>query len=231
MTPAISAIVPIHNEARVLSRVLDAIDAQTVSPEELILVFDRCTDASEKVAGGRYSKSIRVNLGSAAGAVRMGIDLAAHEWIVLFDGNTWVPVDFIQKLAQTQATQSADVIEWHGGLMLIPRSTFDKFGPFSDMPLWTLEYFLRVKDQGGRVVKMNGPFTRLRPSPLSANFRYGLDYAELSSRHDLYPFFQVGTKSGWVQDIVATLGVALGHLRRRKLVSAIGQTLRMIVES
>lgn len=226
--PATSAIVPIHNEARVLSRVLDAIDAQTVPPDELILVFDRCSDDSERIAEGRASNSIRVNLGSAAGAVRRGIDLAAHDLIVLFDGNTWVPGDFIERLAQTHANTSADVIEWHGGLMLVPRSTLDKFGPFSDISLWTLEYYLRVEAKGGRVVKMNGPFSRLRPSSLSANLRYGLDYAELSYQHSLYPFFRVGTKSGWVQDVVGTMGVALGHLRRRRLASAIGKTLRLM---
>lgn len=213
----VSAIVPIHNEDRVLGHVLDSIEAQTRRPDELVLVFDRCTDASEEVARGRANRTVRVDMGNTAAAVRAGLEQSTHDWFVLFDGNTLVPEDYVERLLKSHNESLADVIEWHGGLMFLTRDTLNRYGQFSGLYLWTLEYFLRVVANGGTVLHLNGPFDRLRPSPLRRNLRYGVEYADLSARYRLTPFFRIGTKSGWLPDIVAILGAIVGHRRRGRL--------------
>src|SRR6266566_3532804 len=209
----VSAIIPIHNEASVLERVLATIDDQTQKPDELILVLDACTDRSEAIARMHTAKIVPVKLYNMSAAVLAGIHEATHEILVLFDGNTLVPRDYIAKLREVQERTKADLVEWHGGMMLFPRTTLGRYGTPSLMHLWTLEYFLRIESQGGQVVHLDGPYERLKRSPLKRNIRYGLDYAELSGRYNLAPLFRIGTKSGFAPDLFATCGVVIGHIR------------------
>jgi len=221
----ISAVMPIHNEVDVLDRVLRSVLGQTHPPEDLVLVFDRCTDGSRGLAQGRSQQELVVEYGNTGDAVGAGIRQARFETIILFDGNTLVPPNYVEELLRVLVTTRADLVEWHGGLMALSKNTIARFGPPSSKSLWTLELFLRVKAGGGKVVHLDGPLLRLRASPLHRNFRYGLDYADLSWQHGLSPFFLIGTKSGWVQDILGTAGVLAGHLRRRRLIPAIRKLL------
>jgi len=218
---------PVHNEADVLQEVLESVARQTRPVDELVIVFDRCTDGSREVALRLPHEEITVDLGNTGAAVRVGLDRARYSTVVLFDGNTRVPPDYVEGLLRGYAATNADILEWHGGLMLLPKSTVERFGPPSGKALWTLELFLRIKAQGGKVVHLKGPFVRLRPSPLHRNFRYGIDYADLSWQYALPPFFRVGTKSGLVQDLVATMGALAGHVRTKRFIQAIK---RLIVE-
>ncbi len=220
-TGRVSAIVPIHNEAAVLRPVLGSIDAQSHRPGEVIVVFDRCSDGSEEIARGRGYVSLVVDYGNTGASVQAGIDRATNETIVLFDGNTLVPSDYVERLVATWHATGADLVEWHGGLMLVTKSTLRRYGAFSTMALWTLEYFHRVKKSGGTVVPLRGSFVRLKPSPMRRNVQYGLDYAVLSERYGLAPFFRIGAKSGLTPDVVATLGTILGYARYRRLLMAL----------
>lgn len=220
-TGRVTAVVPIHNEATVLPRVLGSIDSQSRRPDEVILVFDRCSDGSEEIARARGHVSLAVGYGNTGASVRAGIDRATNEIIVLFDGNTLVPSDYVEKLVAAWHATGADLVEWHGGLLLVTKSALRRYGPFSTMALWTLEYSHRVKASGGTVAHLKGPFVRLKPSPFRRNVRYGFDYAVLSERYELAPFFRVGTKSGLLPDTVATIGTILGYARRRRLVAAL----------
>ena len=213
----VSAILPIHNEATVLGRVLDCIGGQTQKPDQLVIVLDACTDGSELIARGYPASLVVVDVRNTAAAVLAGVREASHEIMVLFDGNTLVPPDYLARLTQVHEETHADLVEWHGGMMLLPRATLQRFGTPSMMHLWTLEYFLRIKSGGGRVVHLDGLHRRLKRSPLKRNVRYGLDYADLSERYHLAPFFRVGTKSGWIPDTFAIGGSVVGHLRAGRL--------------
>jgi len=222
----ISGVMPVHNEEKVLAEVLDSIDRQTRPVDELILVFDRCADGSREVAMRRPHEAVQIDVGNTGEAVRLGIERARFATIVLFDGNTLVPVNYVEELLRAYAATNADILEWHGGLMLLPKSTVERFGPPSTKALWTLELFLRVEARGGKVVRLRGGFARLKPSPLHRNFLYGIDYADLSWRYALSPFFRVGTKSGLVQDLVALGGATLGHVRSGHLANALSGLIR-----
>jgi len=222
-TIRVSAVVPIHNEAAVLRPVLGAIDSQSRPPDEVILVFDRCSDRSEDIARGRGYVALEVDYGNTGASVQAGIDRATNETIVLFDGNTVVPSNYVERLVATWQSTGADLVEWHGGLMLVTKSTLRRYGAFSTMALWTLEFFHRIKKSGGTLVPLKGPFVRLKPSPIRRNVQYGLDYAVLSERYGLAPFFRIGTKSGLIPDTVATLGTIFGYVRYRRLLAALGR--------
>src|SRR3989442_12947488 len=114
-TIRVIAILPIHNEAAVLRRVLGAIDSQSRRPEEVILVFDRCTDGSEEIARGRGHVSLVVDYGNTGQSIQAGINRATNETIVLFDGNTLVPSDYVERLVATWRATGADLVEWHAG--------------------------------------------------------------------------------------------------------------------
>jgi cellulose synthase/poly-beta-1,6-N-acetylglucosamine synthase-like glycosyltransferase len=217
MSMGVSAIIPIHDEATVLGRVLDSVDHQSRRPDELVCVLDDCSDASEAIVRARGAKVVRVQVRNTASALIAGILEASHEILLLLDGNTVVPMDYAAKLLEAFEATRADVVEWHGGMMLLPRSTLDRYGPFSRMHLWTLEYFLRVESRGGRVVRLDGTHERLKRSPLRRNIRYGLDYSDLVERYGIAPFFRIGTKSGWVPDVFATIGTIVGHIKNRRL--------------
>ena len=228
MTPeAVSGILPVHNEASVLREVLEAIRPQRSELTELVVVLDDCTDRSDAIAQDYADVLVRVAVRNTARAIAAGIERSHHDLLVLLDGNTLVPSDFVQSLVQAWSRTHADVLEWHGGLMLLPRKTLRDYGPLSPRYLWTLELFLRVASMGGSVVKLDGPFRRLKPSPLGRSLRYGLDYADLSDRYGLPPFFRIGTKSGLLPDLFAAAGLLAGHLVHGHLRSALRRTPSM----
>jgi hypothetical protein len=148
--------------------------------------------------------------------------------LVLFDGNTLVPPDYVERLLGVLVAQGADLVEWHGGMMALRKGTLERFGALSTRYLWTLEYFLRVQQRGGVVVRLDGPHTRLKGSPLSRSFRYGLDYADLSRQYGLPPYFRVGTKSGWVPDLFAIAGTVAGHARNGQLLPSMTRTAGLL---
>src|SRR2546428_5184017 len=145
----VSAIVPIHNEAAVLRPVLAAIDSQSRRQDEVILVVDRCSDGSEEIARGRGHVSLVVDYGNTGASVQAGIDRATNETIVLFDGNTLVPSDYVERLVTTWHSTGADLVEWHGGLMLVTKSMLRRYCDFSTMAPRPLEDFHGLKKSGG----------------------------------------------------------------------------------
>ncbi len=90
----ISVIIPTHNRAELLPRALDSVLAQTLAPQEVILVDDGSTDGTEALMASRYP-SVRylkqANRGVSAARNR-GIKEARGEWIALLDSDdAWLP--------------------------------------------------------------------------------------------------------------------------------------------
>jgi len=224
----ISGIIPVHDEERVLGRVLDSVKRQTHEVDELVVVLDRCTDHSGAIAEERGCRTIEVGYGNTAAAIQAGVRNASHPSLVLFDGNTVVPPDFVERLLDVLISRNADLVEWHGGMMAVRKGTFVRFGDFSTRYLWTLEYFLRLQARGGVVVRLDGPHTRLKGSPLSRSFRYGMDYADLSRLYGLPPYFRIGTKSGWFPDFAALAGAVAGHARNGQLLASVARATDLL---
>ncbi len=112
----ISVIIPTFNRAAILPRAVDSVLAQTVAPQELIVVDDGSTDSTQDVLAS-YISQIKVitqsNKGVSA-ARNTGINHAKGDWFALLDSDDeWKPsklerqIDYIEhnpscKILQTQ---------------------------------------------------------------------------------------------------------------------------------
>src|SRR5687768_12318952 len=66
----ISVIIPAWNAEKVLPRCLDAINASSHHPHELIVVDDRSTDRTAEIARGRAGTVLQTQAQSGPGAAR-----------------------------------------------------------------------------------------------------------------------------------------------------------------
>jgi len=90
MTPGVSFVIPVHNGAPWLDRVLDAVRAQTYpGAVEVIVVDDRSTDDSMAIVRRRADAQTIVLLDGpgrgATAAMNLGIAAAAHPFIAQID--------------------------------------------------------------------------------------------------------------------------------------------------
>jgi len=94
---SIAAVIPVYNGERYLSEAIDGVLAQTLQPEEIIIVDDGSTDRTPFVLqqyASRHS-AIRVlrqdNLGVSTARNR-GIRAASRDWVAFLDADdVWLP--------------------------------------------------------------------------------------------------------------------------------------------
>jgi glycosyltransferase involved in cell wall biosynthesis len=92
--PTLSCIIPVYNAAAYLAEALDSVFAQTVEPDEIIVVDDGSTDGSLDVAA-RYATRVKLvsqdNRGPAS-ARNHGLRLAGGELVAFLDADDiWAP--------------------------------------------------------------------------------------------------------------------------------------------
>jgi len=95
---SISVILPAHNEEAVIGICLDSLLAMSWADLEVIVVADRCTDATESIVMERASKDDRVclirnndcppNWAGKCNAARLGAERAKGEWLAFIDADT-----------------------------------------------------------------------------------------------------------------------------------------------
>ncbi|GIG61360.1 hypothetical protein Lfu02_57320 [Longispora fulva] len=90
-TPAVSVIVPAHNEAANIAAVIESLVATAYPDLEVIVVDDGSTDDTADIVERLGLPGVRVirqaNAGKAS-ALQAGIDAARHDLVVLVDGDT-----------------------------------------------------------------------------------------------------------------------------------------------
>ena len=87
--PFFSVILPEHNSAAFMRKMLDSIFQQTFRGYELIVVCDRCTDNTAEIARGYTRNVLEVDNGKCALTRNAGIDVATGEWILFADDDDW----------------------------------------------------------------------------------------------------------------------------------------------
>ena len=110
----LSIVVPAHNEERVIGTCIDSLLAQRWQDLEVIVVADRCTDATESIVSERAARDPRLKLisnrecpQSWAGkchAARLGSELASGEWLAFVDADTQAHPDLMTS-AVTEASR------------------------------------------------------------------------------------------------------------------------------
>ncbi|MCU7906010.1 MAG: glycosyltransferase family 2 protein [Candidatus Thiodiazotropha sp. (ex Epidulcina cf. delphinae)] len=90
----VSVIIPTHNRRHTLSRALDSVLAQSLPPQEIIVVDDGSDDGTGKMIGDRYRQCnyfAQPNQGVSS-ARNLGIQQARGEWIAFLDSDDcWLP--------------------------------------------------------------------------------------------------------------------------------------------
>ena len=88
----ISVVIPAYNAAHFLPRCLESVYAQTLQPDEVIVVDDGSTDNTAAVATELGAKVVSRPNGGLSAARNTGIQNASSEWIALLDADDmWAP--------------------------------------------------------------------------------------------------------------------------------------------
>jgi cellulose synthase/poly-beta-1,6-N-acetylglucosamine synthase-like glycosyltransferase len=92
----ISVLIPAHNEAGVLPECLDAILAQTLPVDEIVVVADSCTDDTAAVARSYGAVVVEIEEGGKAASQDAGLPYVTAEILVCIDADTIIDVDVIE---------------------------------------------------------------------------------------------------------------------------------------
>jgi glycosyltransferase involved in cell wall biosynthesis len=99
--PIVSAIIPAHDAAATLARAIESVLAQTVPPDEIIVVDDGSNDATSDIAQSyavRGVRNIRLNRQKGASAARnAGIAAASGDVIAFLDSDDEWLTDKLEK--------------------------------------------------------------------------------------------------------------------------------------
>jgi glycosyltransferase involved in cell wall biosynthesis len=88
----VSVVIPAYNAASFLPRCLKSVFAQTLRPEEVIVVDDGSTDNTAALAADLGAKVVSRPNGGLSAARNTGIQNASSEWIALLDADDmWAP--------------------------------------------------------------------------------------------------------------------------------------------
>jgi GT2 family glycosyltransferase len=99
---SVAAVVPVWNGREMLTRLLDTLDAQTLRPEETIVVDNGSTDGAPDLARSRGARVIPMgrNVGFAA-AVNRGIEETRSEWIAILNSDVELAPDYFARLTDS----------------------------------------------------------------------------------------------------------------------------------
>ncbi|NRQ40917.1 glycosyltransferase family 2 protein [Nonomuraea sp. NN258] len=100
MTPTLTVIIPAHNEEHGLPATLRSITAQSVPPEQIIVVDDGSTDRTSEVAASFGVAVLRPprNLGSKAKAQNHALPYCRTDLVLAVDADTVLAPDYIEKI-------------------------------------------------------------------------------------------------------------------------------------
>ena len=97
----ISIVVPVYNVEKYLKKCLDSIVKQTYENYEVIIVCDKCHDASEKIVDeyvkkhSKFKKIYAEKTGLAT-AKNIGVKASSGEYLLFLDGDDYLEKDLLQ---------------------------------------------------------------------------------------------------------------------------------------
>jgi len=95
-TLTLSIVIPVYNEERYLKACLNAIQAQTVKPDEVIVVDNNSTDRSARIAENYlFVRVIKESRQSQVYAQKTGFDVATSDIIGRIDSDTLLPPKWV----------------------------------------------------------------------------------------------------------------------------------------
>ncbi|MCA9698861.1 MAG: glycosyltransferase [Myxococcales bacterium] len=101
-SPSIAVVIPAHNEAHYLPACLDAIDdtrARYHGPVQIVVVCNRCTDATPRIAAARGAKVVPDESRCLAKIRNVGVAASDTELIVTCDADSRLHPDTLHLVA------------------------------------------------------------------------------------------------------------------------------------
>ena len=109
--PFFSVIIPAHNSAAYIRKLLDSIAYQSFTDYELIVVCDACTDNTHSIAEEYTDKVFDIDCGRDGLARNCGLDHAEGEWVLFADDDDWFLHEFVfEQIAGVAGKNNEDVL-------------------------------------------------------------------------------------------------------------------------
>lgn len=124
----VSIIIPVFNTQHFLSQTIQSCLNQSFGDIEIIIIDDKSTDLSLKIAKSYIDKRIKIienktNLGTFL-ARKKGIEAALGEWILFLDGDDFLHCDAIKILHKKASENNACIV--HFGIIHYPPNKLAK---------------------------------------------------------------------------------------------------------
>ena len=105
----VTVLIPAHNEAGIIAKTLRSIQAQTRSPDRVLVVDDGSSDDTGSIAASLGAQVIRpsANTGFKAGALNVGLPHVETEWLVTLDADTILAPDALERMVDVAYKEDA----------------------------------------------------------------------------------------------------------------------------
>ncbi len=186
----LTVLVPAYNEASTLADTLRSLAAQTLPPQEVIVIDDCSTDNTSEIAHSFGVTVLRppTNTGSKAGAQNYALDSVRSEFTMAIDADTTLAPDGIAKLME--AMEDPTVSAACG--FVLPRHvrTLWERGRYIEY-LFAFSFYKPIQDYYRRPLISSGCFSIYRTEVLRANG--GWSTRTMAEDMDLtWSFYQAG---------------------------------------
>tara|TARA_Y100000310_G_scaffold316956_1_gene369283 strand:+ start:4115 stop:4771 length:657 start_codon:yes stop_codon:yes gene_type:complete len=108
MKPAISVIIPAHNEENYIRATLHSLKQQSFQNFETIVVSNGCTDKTEEIVKKRVSNKLKhysMTQANVSRARNYGADKATGEILLFLDADTTIDSDALKNIKDTFTTE------------------------------------------------------------------------------------------------------------------------------
>jgi glycosyltransferase involved in cell wall biosynthesis len=111
----ISVIVPVRNEAKSISTLLDGLLAQSRPPDEIIITDGGSTDDTASIIDEYISRSVPIQLIRAGPTLpgrgrNIGTSRSSYDWLAFIDAGVRPESEWLASLARRAAEEEADVV-------------------------------------------------------------------------------------------------------------------------
>jgi cellulose synthase/poly-beta-1,6-N-acetylglucosamine synthase-like glycosyltransferase len=163
----LTVIVPAYNERESIADTIRSLQAQTVTPTEIIVVDDYSTDGTGEIALSLGVRVVRppANTGSKAGAQNFALPRVRTPYVMAVDADTTLETDAIEKLLAP--FDDGEVVASCG--FVIPRHvrTIWERGRYIEY-LFAFTFYKQVQNYYGKPLISSGCFSMYRTDALRA---------------------------------------------------------------
>lgn len=197
-TAPLTVIVPAYNEAESIADTIRSLQAQTIQPEEIVVVDDGSSDETGAVARALGVTVVRpqVGTGSKAGAQNFALSQVGTEFTMAIDADTTLAPDAIEKLLA--ALDAPGVAAACG--FVIPRNvgTLWERGRYIEY-LFAFSFYKQVQDYYEKPLIASGCFSMYKSKSLIAHG--GWEARTLAEDMDLtWSLYEAGEKVRFVPE-------------------------------